>query len=43
MLTSVDVVVLVIIVLLVEVRGDGMAVFKIEEHASCKRNKRSHK
>jgi len=43
LLASVDVVVLVILLVLEGVRGDGMAAFKIEEHASCKRNKMPHK
>jgi hypothetical protein len=34
-LTSMDVVVMVIILVLEEGRGDGMAAMKKEEHASC--------
>ena len=43
LLASVDVVVMVIVLVLEEVREDGMAAVKIEEHASCKRNKMPHK
>jgi hypothetical protein len=35
-------VMMVIILVLEEVRGDGMAAINIEERASCKRNKMLH-